>query len=148
MQLREIGFSVVIGHEVGSCPRPAATINNFTVVDTSGIHIFPVSFCQCIGHVHPRIQLLRAGWFPASLERPRSAFTFDCLETFQYLNLQGKLSAHGYCKTLDQISDATSLSNFPVLIFYSSTFMNINLMYHQYRTVTIHFYRVRESGVI
>lgn len=114
LQLREIGFSIVIGHEGGSCPRPGPLINDFTILDTSGIHVVPVSFCQCPTAPHVRIQLLRTGWFPATLERPRSAFTFDCLETFQLLNLQGKLSAHDYCKTLDHISDATSQKYFPV----------------------------------
>lgn len=114
LKLREIDFRIVIGHETGSCPNPGPFIEDFTVVDTSGIHVLPVSFCQCLGRPHVRVQLLRTGWFPASLKQPRSAFTFDCLETFQLLNLQGKLSAHDFCKTLDQISDATSLKYFPV----------------------------------
>lgn len=117
LALHQIGFKVIIGHEDGLCPSPTTEIRNFTVVDSSGVHAFPLSFCDCFGHPHHRIQLLRAGWLPASIKQPRTAFTFDCLETFQLLNLQGKVSAHDFCKSLDHKSDSTGLKNFPVCIY-------------------------------
>lgn len=136
IQLRDIGFRIVIGHEVGSCPCPGPPIEDFTVVNTSGLHIIPVSFCQCLGHPHIRIQLLRSGWFPASLGRPRSAFTFDCLETFQLLNLQGKLSAHDYCKALDQISDIRRH------VSHESSGMTLHLMIGTISCLTSLHYRI------
>lgn len=143
--MRDIGLRIVIGHESGSCPNPGTSINDFTVMDTSGIHVLPLSFCQCLGHPHVRIQLLRTGWLPASLERPRSAFTFDCLEMFQLLNQQGKLSAHDYCKTLAQISDATSLKHFPVCYIFYCVDINPNAPYY-HRTDTINSFHAYAYG--
>jgi hypothetical protein len=44
---------------------------------------------------------------PASLERPRSAFTFDVLDTFHLLTLQGKISAFDFYYALEHKSDNT-----------------------------------------
>jgi hypothetical protein len=98
---------MVIGHDNGTCRLPSSAVKNFTVVDTSGIHTLPVCFCECSGAPHRRIQLLRAGWMPASLERPRSAFTFDVLDTFHLLTLQGKISAFDFYYALEHKSDNT-----------------------------------------
>ena len=39
---------MVIGHERGSCKSPSAPIEDFTVVDLSGIHVLSMSFCDCV----------------------------------------------------------------------------------------------------
>jgi hypothetical protein len=46
--------------------------------------------------MHSRTQLLRARWFPATFDRPRTAFTFDCLDTFHELTLQGKTPLYDF----------------------------------------------------
>jgi hypothetical protein len=53
------------------------------------------------------MQLLQSTWFPASLDRPQTAFTFDVLDTFQLLNLQGKISAYDFYYSLDHKTDNT-----------------------------------------
>jgi hypothetical protein len=104
-----LGFKVTLGHEYGTCPFPSAPIKDFTVVDTTGIHTFPVPFCECIGAPHHRIQLLRAQWMPASVERPQSAFTFDVLDTFHLITLQGKLSAFDFYYALEHKTNNTGI---------------------------------------
>lgn len=103
-----------VGHEVGECNRHAAVVKKFTVVDTSGIHTFPVSFCGCVGTPHRRIQLLRVGWMPASVERPKTAFTVDVLDTFQLLTLQSKVSAYDFYYSLAHKTDNTGISKLRV----------------------------------
>ena len=109
---------MVIGHEVGSCTSAGSPIDNFTIVDTTGIHTIPVSFCQCIGTPHSRIQLLQSGLMPASTNRPRSAFTFDVLNTFHLITLQGKVSAFDYYYSLEHKSDNTGLSKPKVFVSF------------------------------
>ena len=67
----------------------------------------------------------REGWFPATLARPQTIFTFDCLETFHELTLQGKTSLYDYYNTLLRRSDNANLLN-PVvsLILLSSPLTN------------------------
>jgi CxC2 like cysteine cluster associated with KDZ transposases len=54
-----------------------------------------------------RTQILRARWVPATLQRPKTVFTFDALETFHELTLQDNtirllshyLETDGQCST-------------------------------------------------
>lgn len=71
----------------------------------TGQHTITLSFCDCNGCPPRRFQLLRMQWFPGTVDRPRTAFTFDCLNTFQLINLQGKLSAYDYYLSLMRKSD-------------------------------------------
>lgn len=53
-----------------------------------------MSFCGCIGAESRDVQLLQARLFPASPERPATAFTFDLLDTCEELALQGKVNVY------------------------------------------------------
>lgn len=88
---------------------PTDNVPSFIVFDTSGIHSVNLSYCGCIGAPHRRIQLLRSLWFPASFDRPKTAFTFDLLNTFHLLNLQGKLSLYDFHEAIYNKSDNTRL---------------------------------------
>jgi len=105
-----------MGHEGGPCPYPDHAIKDFTVVDISGIYTITLRFCACVGAPHARDQLLAASWFPASLDRPQTAFTFDVLDTFQLLNLQGKISAFDFYYSLDHKTDNTGVCGVQVRI--------------------------------
>lgn len=48
--------------------------------------------------------------FPASPDRPHTAFTFDVLNTFQLLNLQGKLSVYNFYHSLVYKTDNLGIS--------------------------------------
>jgi CxC2 like cysteine cluster associated with KDZ transposases len=85
----------------------------------SGIHLVNIQFCQChqiVGGSLPRIQLLRFKWFPTSLTRPCTAFTFDVLDTFHLLTLQGKLSAYDFYRSLLYKTDGTGICMLKVSI--------------------------------
>lgn len=65
-------------------------------MDVSGFHCVNFDFCDC-GLGPPRyIQLLRARLFPTSTERPQTAYTFDILDTFLELSLQGKTNTYDF----------------------------------------------------
>ena len=44
-------------------------------------------------------------WYPASFNRPRTAFTFDLLETYHKVTLQGKLNLYDFYHSIMQKSD-------------------------------------------
>jgi hypothetical protein len=119
--LQQLGLEVHLGHLGQHCPHPEHPINDFTIVDVNGIHTITLRFCACPGAPHARYQLLQSSWFPASLDRPRTAFTFDVLDTFQLLNLQGKLSAYDFYYSLDHKTDNTGVHavqvSYPVPLF-------------------------------
>ncbi|RPD52689.1 hypothetical protein L226DRAFT_548691 [Lentinus tigrinus ALCF2SS1-7] len=50
-------------------------------------------------------QFMRLGWFPATMDKPATVFTFRMLHTFQELNFQGKTNLHDFWKTIEHITD-------------------------------------------
>lgn len=93
---------------------PNTNIDKFVVVDTSGQHTIDLSYCRCVGAADRHIQLLRISWFPASIDRPRTAYTFDVLNSFQLVNLQGKLSLYDFYLSLVHKSDNMDSSDIKV----------------------------------
>ncbi|EMD32481.1 hypothetical protein CERSUDRAFT_58620 [Gelatoporia subvermispora B] len=109
VSLKDLGLRIQLGHPPGQpCISPTRAFNDdFTVVDSSGIHPVALDFCGCgKGHSHP-IQLLRFRWFPATPTNPRSAATFQVLEMFQLLSLQSKISGWEFYQCLERITDNT-----------------------------------------
>ena len=81
----------------------------FTVIDLSGLHRVDVTFCGCGDenglHISSNRQLLRFGWYPASHTRPQTAFTFDFLDTYHKISLQGKLNLFDFFNAILQKTD-------------------------------------------
>jgi len=105
-----LGLKIHLGHTGVPCKVPGDFIENFTIVDTSGIHLVDLQCCGCYGSPgasHTRIQLLRAGILPATHIRPATGFTFDVLDSFHLLTLQSKVSAYDYYLHLKHKSDNT-----------------------------------------
>jgi len=106
--LLELGYSFYIGHQHTPCPSPDSVFQKILVIDLSGAHYVNVQFCICkerpewIEHYR---QLLRMRWYPASLDRPRTAFTFDLLDTYHKITLQGKLNLYDFYILVMQKSD-------------------------------------------
>ena len=64
-----------------------------------------------------RTQIIRAGWFPATFDRPQTAFTFESLDTFHELTLQGKTSLYDFYYTVLHKTDNLEL-NTTIVSFY------------------------------
>lgn len=75
----------------------------------NGWHKVQVMFCTCNDTNTPwderYRQLLRMRWYPASFNRPRTAFSFDLLETYHKLTLQGKLNLYDFYLAIMQKTD-------------------------------------------
>ena len=97
---------VSLGHSGDCCPSPAAP-QQILVVDLSGHHTVCVSFCRCSKNVFLENfrQLLRVCWYPASVHRPQTVFTFDLLDTYHKVSLQGKLNLYDFYNAIMQKTD-------------------------------------------
>jgi len=105
--LYSIGLVCHLGHGGSSCPIESPS-QDLTVIDMNGWHKVRVRFCTCDANtpLHERYrQLLHMCWYPASFSRPRTAFSFDLLETYHKLTLQGKLNLYNFYLTIMQKSD-------------------------------------------
>lgn len=115
--LCSIGLIVQLGHpphEHCSSPGP---LTHLVVVDTTGLHVVNAQFCACkysVEDTNRRHQLFIAGWFPATHDRPESAFTITMLDLFHEMTLQGKISAHDYYQSLVNMTDNAGLDEQPV----------------------------------
>ena len=106
--LLELGCSFYIGHQHTPCPSPKSIFKQILVVDTNGVHYINVQFCACTKHpdwVKNYRQLLRIKWYPASFCRPKTVFTFDLLDTYHKVMLQGKLGLLDFYIAIMQKSD-------------------------------------------
>lgn len=104
--LEKLGLVVNLGHSGGHCPSPAEP-QRILVVDLSGHHTVRTCFCNCSQNGPPENyqQLLRVGWYPASVLRPQTAFTFDLLDTHEKISLQGKLNLYDFYNAIMQKTD-------------------------------------------
>jgi hypothetical protein len=109
--LQSIGLRVQLGHGGAPCPLPSQSSESFCIIDTSGFHSVSVDLCGCRvnGVVSTPTQLLRARWFPATFNRPQTAFTFECLDMFHELTLQGKTTLYDYYHTILHKTDNLGL---------------------------------------
>ncbi|KIJ50997.1 hypothetical protein M422DRAFT_44213 [Sphaerobolus stellatus SS14] len=102
--LKSLGLHIQLGHSPGEpCLRPHAADKDFCVIDTLSIHL----------QVPHTTQLLRHGWYPATMCYPATVCTFQVLEHFQILNLQSKCSAYEYYNALTRLTDNTGLETPP-----------------------------------
>lgn len=118
--LYSLGLRVHLGHDGDACPCPRSILEGFTVFDINGIHLAGLVFCGCVGAPRNNIQLLRMRWFPGTVKDPHSAYTFDVLNTFHLLNLQGKLSLHDFYRALHRKCDNAGVHEYKVCIPHSS----------------------------
>lgn len=79
------------------------------VFDLSGAHRIVVRYCFCDRRPPKRIQLLRSRWFPATIHRPSTAFTFDILDFFHKLQDQNKCNPYDFYHAILQRTDAAGL---------------------------------------
>jgi len=110
--LSALGLRIQLGHDGDKCPIPISGPQNFVVFDVSGAHTVNVDFCDCnpLQPLDRRVQLLRRGWFPATLARPQTAFTFEFLEVFHELTLQGKVNLYDFYHTILHRTDNANLN--------------------------------------
>lgn len=111
--LKELGLQIQLGHGGDCCPVPGRRNSKLVIGDVNGFHEVQVRFCACSDSDNSVLyswqQLLQMGWFPATQERPTTAFTFDLLNFLHQLNLQAKTSLYDFHKALWRITDNSAV---------------------------------------
>lgn len=80
---------------------------SFVVLHDNGIHEVAVDICDCEDaaiHGSAEIQMMRAGWFPATDENPRTCATFQCLDLFMASTLQAKTTIWDFYGMLEKLT--------------------------------------------
>ncbi|KAJ7606921.1 hypothetical protein FB45DRAFT_1011540 [Roridomyces roridus] len=108
---KAIGLRVQLGHPPGTpCLTPRRLHHGFVVLHTNGVHEVDVYICDCERACHAgpaHIQMLRAGWFPATDDLPRTCATFECLDLFTTMTLQAKTTTYDFYGVLQKLTDNT-----------------------------------------
>ncbi|KAG1837265.1 hypothetical protein F4604DRAFT_1692376 [Suillus subluteus] len=86
--------------------------NTMVIIDKSGVHRLEIRCCDCPNALSPDIQMFRHGFFPASFNRLKTAFTFRVLDDFLLDNLECGTSAMNYYSKLRRMTS----SMFPHLV--------------------------------
>lgn len=106
--LTALGLVVQFGHHTCSDPSP---LQDLMVFDLSGVHRLVIRYCGCGDSVSKYTQLLRARLFPATTERPSTAFSFNLLDFFHKLQSQNKCNLYDFYHTIIQRADAAGLDS-------------------------------------
>src|SRR5712672_4148778 len=117
--LSSIGAVVYLRHHGEKCknrlPGPG---RNTMVIHTNGIHHVCIKYCRC-DNVPEAIQLSRSHLFPATMERPETAFTFAVLNDFHMHSLTSKKLALDYVDDLQKHTNVAFPQQTPVSIGHS-----------------------------
>ncbi|KAJ7182634.1 hypothetical protein C8R43DRAFT_1116267 [Mycena crocata] len=111
--LLDLGLVYQVGHEGGPCTRPALPMRTMVVIDTTGVHSVHFHYCGCRrgGKTANELeQLMRGGWYPASLTDPGTCATFNVLDLFRLLNVVGNLNVHDFIRSLERRTDGLTAS--------------------------------------
>lgn len=82
------------------------------VFDVTGVHTIAVTYCECDpdGSAIPQfVQLLRVRWFPATWQRPGTAFTFRLLNFLHKLHSGCKVNLYDFHGAVTAASDNAGL---------------------------------------
>jgi hypothetical protein len=108
---------VHLGHGGNKCPFSVRAGNTLHVYHLNGYHPINVTYCTCgtLGiNSQRRFQLLYHGWFPASQEDPRTAFTLDALKFYNKLSSQGRASGQDFYDAMVLFTDSSGVFDVPV----------------------------------
>ncbi|TFK60799.1 hypothetical protein BDN72DRAFT_744711, partial [Pluteus cervinus] len=105
--LHNIGFVLHLGHDGHPCPHSLPDKGRLTViVDSTGFHSHDVHYCCCPASPEEDFpQLLQSSLFPATLNKPRTAFTFNLLKDIHVHGLTSKKSVYDYHDALRRLTD-------------------------------------------
>ncbi|KAJ7019681.1 hypothetical protein C8F04DRAFT_1275979 [Mycena alexandri] len=130
--------AIGLGHSGEWCPN-ADVGQSFTLVDLNGIHATCLAFCRCTGPEgdagKPEFeQLLGAGIFPGSTDKPRTGYTMGMLQYHRQQRSQGKGSAYNFVLVPQRMADPFFAANGAVPEIYAN-FLAITRFYENLQVI-------------
>lgn len=114
-RLMDLGHVLHLGHGGQACPHSNSTSETvMCLVDVSGVFHHKLRWCSCQDADPSYAQLLRLGLYPASTERPQTAFTFSLLDYFHIDALECKTSASNFYNKLRRLTNSIFPHHVPV----------------------------------
>jgi len=113
---KKLGRIVHLGHKEHPCPQIVidSTPTNLQIVHTNGVHDIEAYFCRC-QNAQPRWkQLIDAGYFPGTLNRPETAFTVSLMKFAHALSTIGHASAMDIATAIRRITNGAFVDEVPV----------------------------------
>lgn len=112
MSLKAVGLTIQLSHQhdMLACSNPVPLHDDFMVIHINSLHNVKVLLCgcnkaSCTGdHIQ---QLLRTNLWPAMDAKPNTCFSFQMLENYHIMSLQGKVSMYDYYHVLEQMTNGT-----------------------------------------
>ena len=102
---------VQLCHPPGEACLHRSRLYQLTVFHITGVHQFLIQYCQCaLDSPSRRRQLLREKYFPATLIRPHTVFTFALLNFFHKLQSQNKTNLYDFYNTIIHLCNGAGLS--------------------------------------
>lgn len=126
--LASLGLRIHLLHEGSKCPNIIQNDYDGTeclIGHTNGFHKIRVSFCNCPNHPSKVDQLVIENLFPASVDDPRTLFTFQILKDFHLQTRISKKSAYDYLRAIRRKTDGALVNNVSVSEFgYNISLVN------------------------
>jgi hypothetical protein len=107
--LASLGLVYQLGHGGFPCPCPD-TVRKMTIIEAPIIHQISVSYCKC-SKSNSAInleQLMRNGWYPATVTDPGTCATFRSLETYRLYNVVGNMNVRDFMTSLERVTDPSA----------------------------------------
>ncbi|KAJ7448160.1 hypothetical protein FB451DRAFT_1343347 [Mycena latifolia] len=108
--LKDLGLWIQLGHRC--CAKPRTAPETFVVLHLNAIQEVAVDYCGCneeFLHGDHYVQLLRRGFYPATVHEPQTAATFELLNFFHAQTLQAKTTMYDFYVTLEKLTDNTGV---------------------------------------
>ncbi|KAJ7870131.1 hypothetical protein B0H13DRAFT_1634924 [Mycena leptocephala] len=108
--LADLGLVYQLGHGGFACVFPDEKVHKMTVIEAPTIHQVRVRYCSCSksDNADNLEQLLRNGWYPASVTDPGTCATFKTLEAYRLYNVVGNMNVNDFIHSLERGTDATA----------------------------------------
>ncbi|KAK7008533.1 CxC2 domain-containing protein [Favolaschia claudopus] len=110
--LAKLGVVYQMGHAGFPCPFPDTMIHNLTVIEAPIIHQIRISYCKCSKSdmADNLEQLIRNGWYPATVIDPGTCATFRTLESYRLYNVVGNLNVRDFTTSIERATDPSAMS--------------------------------------
>ncbi|KAK6975118.1 CxC2 domain-containing protein [Favolaschia claudopus] len=110
--LNDLGLVYQLGHGGFSCPTPDSVVRKLTVIEEPIIHEIKVKYCKCSksDNADNLEQLLRNGWYPATVIEPGTCVTFRTLETYRLYSVVGNMNVRDFVTSVERATDPSASS--------------------------------------
>ncbi|KAJ7123215.1 hypothetical protein C8R43DRAFT_1135931 [Mycena crocata] len=109
-KLSALGLVYQLGHGGSPCSFPDPRVYKLTVIEAPIIHQIHVRYCKCTksNHANPVQQLLRNGWYPATVTDPGTCATFRSLEAYRLYTVVGNMNVSDFVTAMERMTNTTA----------------------------------------